>query len=136
MYISDIQRGIQTHHMFGNMLVDATDRSRDECYVMDQVVDWARNHQTIVILNGGDESRLSNLLSLFQTQDNFPIGAFREPALGNALTSVGIILPERIYSVSDAIRMNPNEPSGQFIPDEFHPFEVELAMTIAASRLA
>jgi hypothetical protein len=79
--------------------------------------DWATNHKTIIVVNGGmsDVSMLPpdntyNNLSetftleaaaeLFKSPENtFPWASFYEPSINNALTCVGIILPEEIYNM-------------------------------------
>lgn len=70
--------------------------------------DWANNHKTVILLNGGttnhrsDESglpfgTLNNHLLLLQ-ENNIDIATFKEPDLGDQLTSVVFIVDERVFN--------------------------------------
>lgn len=70
--------------------------------------EWANNHKTVVLLNGGttnhrnDENGLpfgtlnNHVLKLKEMQINF--STFNEPDLGDQLTAVVFILDERIFN--------------------------------------
>jgi hypothetical protein len=63
-------------------------------------MEWATDHKTTILLNGGMQSDLRDIISHFQKQDNpYPWEYFREShdALNAALTNVSIVLPEKIY---------------------------------------
>lgn len=111
MYLSSIQQGIQAAHVIQNMVVRyhmavryhmvvTTEDMRDAFLILDG---WMRNDATIILLNGGYQSVLASLYQdLTSWTDGgrvYPIGCFYEEqaALNGALTSVGIVLPERVY---------------------------------------
>jgi len=58
--------------------------------------DWADNHKTIVIKNGGETNMMLKIKDLCSKMD-LPYAYFHEPSLDDALTCVGIIVPERYY---------------------------------------
>jgi len=94
MYLSSLQNGLQTAHVVAEMFVKYT--GAVDIYLQN----WARNHKTIIILNGGYSSNLLQLCDLFSDPQNpYPWANFNEEqsALNGAATCVGIILPEKIY---------------------------------------
>lgn len=105
MYLSSIQQGIQAAHVVAELFVKYPDSA-----AMQESVDldnWATNHKTMILLNGGYGSTLHDLIDLFDNDDNpYPFSFFKESeaALDNALTSVGIILPEKIYEGARKLR--------------------------------
>lgn len=103
-YISDIQRGIQPLHC----IVDLIYKYRLDSSIKPKVIDdWATNHKTVIVLNGGNSASLQDLHFFFMSKENpFPFAKFHEDeqSLNGALTSVGIILPERIYDSSRVLR--------------------------------
>jgi len=107
MYLSSIQQGIQSAHCLGDMFVkyqNSVDADIDILY------DWAENHKTMILLNGGYSETLRVLLEMFNDKRNpYPFTSFNEgkDALDGALTCVGIILPEKIYEASAYIRSLP-----------------------------
>ncbi len=61
----------------------------------------------MILLNGGYAATIQELVNFFNTTDNpYPFAPFYEEiaSLNGALTTVGIILPEKIYAVAAAIR--------------------------------
>ena len=118
MYLSSIQQGIQAQHctaelflkysLYGKLTGDFIgEKQRVSLY------EWADNHKTSILLNGGDCAGLSEIFLLLDSPDNpYPWAIFVESndALRNALTCVGIILPERIYEAAGEMRQNRNNP--------------------------
>ncbi len=99
MYLSSIQQGIQAAHVIGNMAVKYTKNSMFHT--------WARDHKTIILLNGGMGLNLAMLVNHLQDDDNpYEWAYFCEStdALDGALTSVGIILPEEVYEQAAEMR--------------------------------
>ena len=101
MYLSSIQAGIQSQHTTAEMFVkyeniDCNCWEACDCFQpMNMLYDWARHHKTTIVLNGGMQSDLQEVLSLLQQKDNpFPFSFFKEAeySLNGALTNVGIIL--------------------------------------------
>ena len=108
MYLSSIQQGIQAGHVISEMTVkywlDADNQSKI-------FYDWAKNHKTMILLNGGYASTLHDLIDFFDQDDNpYPWEFFKESegALDSALTSVGIVLPEKIYEGAAKLRIGLN----------------------------
>lgn len=133
MYLSSIQQGIQAAHVTAALLTKyappAQGHHGSDTH-WDRLMDWARNHQTMILLNGGYGRNLHALVERFSQAENpFPWCQFHESpdALEGALTSVGILLPERIY---DASR------TGDFYRDYFTKWEIDLALEMSKYRLA
>lgn len=108
-YLSDIQRGIQPAHAVAEMFTkyDGTANRTTE-YQTNQakLYEWARTEKTMVVLNGGPQSRLEHIAGLLETQEeDIPWSYFieSEDALNGALTCVGLIADEQLcYSISEA----------------------------------
>jgi hypothetical protein len=92
MYLSSIQHGIQSLHC----LQEINTKYQNESSIL---TDWAENHKTVIVLNGGPSEKLHAIKHLFEDDNNtYPWGYFIEPSIDNALTCVGIILPESMYA--------------------------------------
>jgi hypothetical protein len=74
--------------------------------------DWANNHKTVILLNGGTTNhRLNSENGLpFGTLNNYALklsengiefSTFNEPDLGDQLTSVAFIVDERVFNKKD-----------------------------------
>ena len=103
-YLSSIQQGIQALHCIVEMGHKYKFLSIPQTKMLDT---WGVIHKTVVLLNGGNQQSLIDLLAFFVGQDNpYPFGSFREDeqSLNEALTCVGIILPEKIYEGSALLR--------------------------------
>jgi len=114
LYLSSIQQGIQAQHCtvnifkkyfprptaVGECCFDASEQSV-------QLMDWAHDHETDILLNGGYSSTLREISGmLLDTENPYPWNLFSEAddALDGALTCVGIILPEKIYKTAGEVR--------------------------------
>lgn len=109
MYLSSIQQGIQAAHATHDMFVAYRDRPGA---ASDFLWEWATNHKTMILLNGGYAETIQELVDFFMLDGNpYPWSDFREEeaSLNGALTTVGIVLPEKIYLTAAAIR---NEQRG------------------------
>lgn len=105
MYLSSIQQGIQAAHCVSDMFVRYSNDQLSEQY--DYLLDWADEHKTMILLNGGFSENLSNLKEFFEDEKNpYPFMWFNEEeaALNGAMTCVGIILPEKIYKTAALVR--------------------------------
>jgi len=108
MYLSPIQRGIQSAHVTHDLFVKYNEYIDFE--MKEQLFDWAENHKTMIVLNGGYSSTLTALNDMFDDSRNpYPFTHFNESeeALCGALTCVGIVLPEKIYETAALIRKDP-----------------------------
>lgn len=103
MYLSSIQQGIQAAHVISDMFV----KYAYDAVEAETVREWATDHKTMILLNGGYSETLRELKRFFDIDENpYPWCAFNEgeDALDGALTSVGIILPEKIYNTTAYLR--------------------------------
>lgn len=113
MYTNGIHAGIQTAHLVHEMRmvtqglaernvlgkVFVEESAREQLAVYDE---WAKNHKTIIVLNGGYHSNIEFVyekLKRIGFELNLPNAIFHEAddALNGAATATGIIVPERIY---------------------------------------
>ena len=113
MYLSSIQQGIQAAHAVTEMAMKYYPDLNGETDEADEMFyDWATTHKTMILLNGGYAENLHDLYNFIQTGnanapietiDNgacpFPYAKFHESdaAMDGMLTSVGIVLPAKIY---------------------------------------
>ena len=116
MYLSPIQHGIQAAHCLQEI---------NNNFPKNKILkDWAENHKTMYVLNGGTSEQMREMFYLFEHKsNNLPWATFYEPSLDNALTCIGIIVPETVY--------NPSE-------EEWKPwsFETELSQLLKSKRFA
>lgn len=108
MYLSSIQKGIQTAHIVSDMSALWCDNGPDPI-VKKVFDDWADIDKTIIVLNGGNQKSLEEIyvcLELFGYEHSLPTARFYEDqeSLGGALTAVGIILPIEIYELAASMR--------------------------------
>lgn len=111
MYLSAIQQGIQSLHCLSEMYVKYTSMQGgvDQTTANSDLFEWAKNHKTVVVLNAGESVSLAQIRTEFQTGDpDFAWAHWNESseALHGALTSVGVILPERVYMAAREIKKN------------------------------
>ena len=100
MYLSSIQQGIQSLHCISEMY---TKYRLDPGILEEQLHDWGKSYKTVVILNAGEMSALEEVEFLIGSDENpYAWTSWRESvqSLNGALTSVGIILPERMYKAA------------------------------------
>ena len=103
MYLSSIQQGIQTAHIVSELFQKYEHLSHN----LGNIMRWARNHKTIIVLNAGYTENIETLIRHFLSEENpYQWAAFNESseALDGARTGVGIILPERVYEGAAIIR--------------------------------
>lgn len=106
-YISSIQQGIQTAHVVHELFNKYGMREIQYHDAFLQLHNWARNHKTIIVLNGGIDASLNDLFEFMKDPNNgYPFACFREDeqSLGGILTAVGIVLPAEIYEAAEMIR--------------------------------
>lgn len=114
-YLSSLQQGLQAGHTVAELFVQH-DKSSEKYNYVDN---WARNHKTMVLLNGGNSLFLKELFTLFQNWETlgmpYPYACFHEDeqSLNGALTYVGIVLPNEIYDLAYQVR------SGLVSQDDF-----------------
>jgi hypothetical protein len=146
MYLSSIQNGIQAGHAAVELMmkytVDPMHENGKEQAGM--VLDWAEQHKTFVVLNGGGTPTMHELRSHLESPFNeLPWAQFIEPDLDGALTSLVILLPERLYgdfaqmltkSTLEAERNNRIPPD--FSKFDFTEWEMKFLLMKARCHLA
>lgn len=137
--LSSIQQGIQSGHA-AMELVNKYYDPEEVTYVQDEhnfeiVLDWIRNNKTIVCLNGGNSESMIELVQFLNTYKNpFPWVTFHEDenSLEGILTSIAIILPDRIYNTD----LEELYSMGSFVPGQFTEWEWELLNRVKSMSLA
>ena len=102
-YLSSIQKAIQTTHCAVEMAFNWLPIKEQ----WDQYQCWATRHKTLIVLDGGNQFDLKELLYFFDnTKNRYPYAGFREDeqSLNGCLTCVGIVLPASIYEAAWAVR--------------------------------
>jgi hypothetical protein len=105
MMLSQIQHGIQAGHAAVELMlkynapyIDATIPAEHG----EMVEDWATNHKTFIVLNGGVSDSLYALRRLLAQPENpYPWVFFKEPNIANAVTSIAVLLPKEAYADED-----------------------------------
>ena len=107
---SSIQQGIQAGHaaveLFNKYLIE---QGWQNGYA-EVVQDWAANYKTMICLNAGRYQEVCDWLCFFEDgfvdgENSFPFTGFEEEeAQGGRLTTVAVILPERIFNGAQALR--------------------------------
>lgn len=171
-YLAGIHAGIQAghaqHELAWKYLLPVIDGEiRTNNVQANMYREWAEHHKTMILLNAGMAKDLEELAEFANEPPNlFPWVAWRESeeALNGCITSVAMVLPERIYGWSQQIskawyrsphqgelhRMdNPNylllksedgsakvigAHSGHYF-QEYGKFEVDLMLKMAGMRL-
>lgn len=103
MYLSSIQQGIQSAHSQMELFVKYRKNSAQK----EKLYNWAENHKTMIVLNGGYMETMNSALDFFKNEENpYPYAYFKESpeALGGILTNIAIVLPEKIYVTSELMR--------------------------------
>lgn len=78
--------------------------------------DWAENHKTMIVLNAGMAVDLENLVTLFGDIANpYPWVDWRESkeALNGCITSIAMVLPDRIYGWNQLMGRAMSKPGGE-----------------------
>ena len=97
-YLSQIQQGIQTAHIVHELFMKYRVMSSA---APGRLNEWAANHKTIIVLNGGEGRSIAEMLEVtkpFAAKMDLPFADFHEDeCLGNIRTGFGIVLPEEIF---------------------------------------
>ena len=104
-YLSSIQQGIQAFHVLGEMAIFYAPRKQllgaSNAEMMYH--DWLNNHKTVICLNGGNNAALTDFWYFIHKPDHntLPYSKFNEDdaSMGGMLTSIGIVVPEKIYGI-------------------------------------
>ena len=98
--MSGIHAGIQAAHCAHVM----SSKYAHESNQHDQFHNWSRDHQTMVVLNGGGQSQLKviyDLIDAMASDHGLPYAKFHESyeAANGLLTCVGVILPRNAKEI-------------------------------------
>lgn len=108
MYLSSIQQGIQSAHVTAELFYKYQIGSGSyKCDQYNQLMTWAQKHKTMILLNAGYSDELHSLQECFLNKNNpYPWAHVHESqeALDGAFTSIGIVVPERIYETAKYCR--------------------------------
>jgi len=133
MYLQGIQAGIQAQHCTAELFAKY-DHNIYGSYPLPEkeiLFDWANNHKTTIILNGGDHNNLDDIYGIIESLANLttlPFAVFHEEGVNDAITSVGIIVPEDVYTMATDTT-NPHETYSEAWT------KFELATLIKSKRL-
>ena len=101
IYMASIQQGIQSLHCISEMYIKYPEQEAMGGSAQSIMLrEWGYSYKTVIILNAGEMSALEKVEELMASDENpYAWTSWRESkeAINGALTSVGIILPERIY---------------------------------------
>lgn len=115
-YLAGIHAGIQSGHAQHELAIKyLTNDSPTEPHLVaaeDGYREWAENHKTMVLLNGGMAKDLLEFECFLQSKDHgYAWAAFREEeaAINGAITNVAIVLPKKMYTnARDIIKIADN----------------------------
>jgi len=103
-YISSIQKGIQTAHLVSDLMIKYLHPEATTDYwtrkAKGTLLEWACSHKTIIVLDGGNCEALLGVCRVLNDRNPYPWTSFSEDkeSLNEALTVVGVVIPEGIYS--------------------------------------
>jgi hypothetical protein len=103
-YLKHIQHGIQTAHAVAELYNKYENPREVSCVRFHTLKDWAKNHKTIIVLDGGDCQDLNDIelfLHVNDSQLKLPYASFCEDerSLNGAMTCVAVVVPAEIYDV-------------------------------------
>lgn len=138
-YLSSLQQGLQAGHAISRLYT----RTKPGTEGFDILHEWGNNHDTMVLLNGGNALNLQELYDFFNELKEqgmpLPFQKFHEDdqSLGGALTYVGIIVPPKYYdAAATSRRMHPEEASAFFVENDFKAWEINLVNRMNMYSLA
>lgn len=114
-YLSPIQQGIQSSHVIAEMAAQA--RSDEKTDTVQSVTrsdlfwKWVEEHKTIILYRGGNQEQLLRMSDVMH-RTRYPTYTFREDkaSLNDAVTCVGIILPDAFSHISAQSKIEHTPP--------------------------
>ncbi len=135
--IRTIQQGIQASHALAEMY----EKYSPESIQGSMLGEWARDHKTTILLNGGFHGTLIEIIKQFQNLEIgegmvYPYSIFFEDeyTLNGAATAVGIILPSSVYE-KEIKEMTMDQMLG-LAPMNLSPLEMQLRAFLTKFSLA
>lgn len=104
-YMRDIQLGIQSLHVLGDMIAKYNPIMNEEQFA--RLVNWARYHKTVIVKDGGNcQSLLEKYDILDRVVGSYPHALFHEDiaSLNGAPTGFGVVVPGYVWKTADLIR--------------------------------
>lgn len=138
-YLSSIQQGIQALHTTAEMFVKYMELAPCDSEWEPQnamLAEWANNHKTVVICNGGDSHDLEAIRDQIASQEDYPWAVFIEEGVQDALTCVGVVVDERIVACVNEVRMARRERRRFSFDERLDSGTYDLVMLIANSMMA
>lgn len=129
-YLGGNQPGIQSLHSTARLFVKYQP-SLEPDPMVDMLYDWATNHETAVVLNGGDRHNLARIYELISGINKFPFATFIEDGVSESITNISLVLPTDLCEHIQTIR----EEGSLDIRIELEPKVLELLTLISKSRL-
>lgn len=135
-YLSTIAQGIQPAHAINDLHIKYADESTERAILLD----WSKNHKTMICLSGGDYQGVLDcyaILARVAPELQLPYGEFHEDerSLGGLMTSCVVIVPEWIYENAALIRVARGDDRDQLIAAH-HPTVLELMDLMNSCGLA
>lgn len=121
-YLAGIHAGIQSAHAQHELAMkylgdgfnaEMFDSEYPHIQAAFDYVDWAKNHKTMILLNGGMQGDVLKMEQFLDSgNDRYPHASFREDeyALNGALTNVCVVLPYQMYELNHHILQFSKEP--------------------------
>ena len=112
--LSPMAKGIQATHstveLFNKYLPNPSNNGEvlvtEPIDPSDLLWDWSLNHKTMISLNGGLTPDIMGMIEFLEYEGcHYPWAYFNEDeSLGNLVTSISLILPEKIYETASLIK--------------------------------
>jgi hypothetical protein len=103
-YLNSISQGIQTAHAVHEMFMKYNPLYGGVSAEASRLYEWAKNHKTIIVLNGGMNSDIVSKKMFFETEGKkltfpTPFAHFQEDeqSLGGVITCVAAVISNDIY---------------------------------------
>ena len=143
-YLSSLQQGLQSAHVVADLAVASITggkvNTKGKIFF-----DWAENHKTMVLLNGGNSAMLEALFQKFSVFEkngmHLPFAKFHEDeqSLGGALTYVGIVVEEKYYVAAAELRSTSDQleyVNNKIDNEGWKQWEIELINELNKGKLA
>ena len=119
-----IQSGIQGAHAAVRLMHKYYDDSKRNSKFVDMINDWATNHETVAVVDGGSHFELVSMEANLVDNDYVPFATFVEPDLNYAYTSIAILCTQDM--VSDMTAYRKKWISDDEMYDRYHEFATVL----------
>lgn len=114
MYLSPIQKGIQTAHATTELFVKYDRRTS----LGEALYEWAGFHKTMIVVDGGAQGDMRQTYdTIINTVGHIhPHSSFFEDtySLNGAFTAFAIVLPAQIYDTATALREEPPATQSEY----------------------